>query len=831
MARVFVARDTVLGRRVVVKTLGDAPLAGPEADRFRREILLAAGLQHPNIVPLLSAGTTSEGVPYYVMPFVEGDTLRARLTRGAVPPAEVAALLRDVARALGAAHRRGIVHRDIKPENIFLSEGVAVVSDFGVAKALDAASPLRATGTGMAIGTPAYMAPEQASADPKSGARADLYSLGLVGWELVAGRHPFEGMNAAAMLVAQVGLPVPTIESVVPSVPPELAALLGELLEKDPARRPVDADAVVTSLTTLVTPGGSPPVTMRTPQAVDAPRIDASRMLRRVLVGGALTVAIAAIAWWVQRQRGTPTGDAGGGATPAASAWAVPVTEVRVAEADTALRELLGEASSGVRGPAVVEETPGLPRVASAIVARRRGRNVSFESLDGIAFSSLSLDLPRAELTSRAAGALLAMFAEELGTWTLPAGSAPRVEAVQLYRSFDRLARSRPGSVGPEISEMAAMLDRLATEFPDWPMGAMLGALQVNPGLWPGRGRFVASVQVKRAQLTATEQAALASLESFASGDRNRQIVALRALVRETRSPVFGRALALWLSYLRQYDEAIGMLLALGPGPGEEHLSYWAALTSSLHLVARHDEELMASDKAILESGSRVGVRLYRVRALAALGRSDDLLAALRELPGLPTDAFISAGWAMAIAGNELARHGRPEAAALAYKQSDDWYRVLLPREVTARSSAEHAHVLVALGLGDEAMRSTADAVRASDSRAYFAFRAVIAARLGRREDASRWANEWRAHAVDSLNTSSAIALNYLTETGVLPGSEGVVESRLAIHAGERERALSELLRSIASDRTPISLLVLHVDPDFATLQDDPRIRALMRAP
>ena len=261
MSRVFVVHDQVLGRDVVVKVLAPELTEGLSAERFAREVRLAARLQHPNVVPVLAAGASGDGLPYYTMPFIAGASLRDRLTAGPLPLAEAVTLLRDVARALAYAHEHGIVHRDIKPENVLLTGGAAVVADFGIARAVSAAgSGHTLTQAGMAVGTPAYMAPEQAAGHEDVDHRADLYAWGLVAWETLAGCHPFaEARSPLALIGAQLArIPAP-LATMRPDVPAALATLVAQCLAKDPTDRPADAKALLRALDAVaITPPASP---------------------------------------------------------------------------------------------------------------------------------------------------------------------------------------------------------------------------------------------------------------------------------------------------------------------------------------------------------------------------------------------------------------------------------------------------------------------------------------------------------------------------------------------------------------------------------------------
>jgi serine/threonine-protein kinase len=254
-ASVFLARDIRHARPVAIKVMAPEAVTTGRTDRFLHEIRTAARLTHPHILGVHDSGE-SEGLLYYVMPFVEGESLRNQLARqGALPVTDAVRLLRELAGALAYAHTHGVLHRDLKPENILLSDGHAVIADFGIAKALsaatgdDAAAPSSTlTGTGMAIGTPAYMAPEQAVGDKHIDQRADLYALGVVAYEVLAGRHPFGDRTPQAHVVAHLTEAPAPLESLRRDVPPALNNLVLQLLAKDPAARPASAQIVLDAL-------------------------------------------------------------------------------------------------------------------------------------------------------------------------------------------------------------------------------------------------------------------------------------------------------------------------------------------------------------------------------------------------------------------------------------------------------------------------------------------------------------------------------------------------------------------------------------------------------
>jgi serine/threonine-protein kinase len=298
MATVYVAHDAKHDRQVALKVLHPelAVALGPE--RFQREIRTTARLHHPHILPVLDSGEAG-GQLWYTMPFVDGESLRARLNRDRQLPLEDALqITREVADALGYAHSQGVVHRDIKPENILLSRGHALVADFGVARAVQAAGGDQLTETGMSVGTPAYMSPEQSLADPSLDGRSDLYSLGCVLYEMLAGETPYAGTSAQAILAKRLREPVPHVRTVRETVPPSIDRALERVLAKAPADRFPSAEAFAKVLREETLNAGA---------HAQSPRSDnrAGKWLQRpqvLAMLGMLVIATLSAVWW-QRNR------------------------------------------------------------------------------------------------------------------------------------------------------------------------------------------------------------------------------------------------------------------------------------------------------------------------------------------------------------------------------------------------------------------------------------------------------------------------------------------------------------------------------------------------
>lgn len=298
MATVYLAVDLHHERSVALKVLHPDLTATLGSDRFQREVKLAANLQHPHILSVYDSGDAG-GALWYTMPFVQGESLRDRMSReGQFPVTDAISIARESALALDYAHRHGVVHRDIKPENILLSDGQAIVADFGIARAVGDNQAL--TQTGMAIGTPAYMSPEQATGERTVDARTDIYALGCVLYEMIAGEAPITGPNAQAIIARKMTETPRPLSGVRSTVPPALTQLVDSMLAKSPADRPASAKVVATTLEGIVASGATGTV----PKASSNPS-------RRAVSLAAAAVLVAAAVGGYMSLRSRATADAG----------------------------------------------------------------------------------------------------------------------------------------------------------------------------------------------------------------------------------------------------------------------------------------------------------------------------------------------------------------------------------------------------------------------------------------------------------------------------------------------------------------------------------------
>ena len=363
MSHVFLATERRLDRQVVIKLLPPDLAGGVSLDRFHREIQLVAKLQNPHIVPVITAGE-ADGVPFFTMPFVEGRSLRDMINSGtAMSITEGVNVLRDVAMALAYAHERGIVHRDIKPDNVLLSGGAAVVTDFGVAKAISTARQGTAPGgsltqIGFSLGTPMYMAPEQAAADPNTDHRADIYSFGVMAYELFAGAPPFAGRSPAALLAAQMTETPPPLSVARSDAPVPLVDLVRRCLEKDPSRRPQHATEIIQSLDQALVSSGHSALGAAAVAAAAAAALPTRRTNRNVLAlaFGAMVVIAATAGLIISRGTGR---DAASAADGARSVAVLPLENVGGSESDRYFSEGITDELTSTLG-----KIPGL-RVAS----------------------------------------------------------------------------------------------------------------------------------------------------------------------------------------------------------------------------------------------------------------------------------------------------------------------------------------------------------------------------------------------------------------------------------------------------------------------------------
>jgi tRNA A-37 threonylcarbamoyl transferase component Bud32/TolB-like protein len=700
MATVHLAEDVRHHRRVAIKVLRPELGASMGADRFHREIAIAANLQHPHILPLYDSGEAA-GALFYVMPFVEGQTLREKLAREReLPIGEATRLLREIADAVAAAHAKGVVHRDLKPENIMLSGRHALVADFGVAKAVSESTGRNSlTSAGVALGTPSYMAPEQATADPHTDHRADLYALGVIAYEMLTGQPPFVRATPQATLSAQVmEAPRPVTESRA-TIPPALADIVMRCLAKKPADRPSTADEVLGALEAVGThSGGATPTAGTTPTgtapyAATAPAPERSAALpgspgaRRWpgVLAATIVVAVGGAVWTL--------GPAGSGtaldpmrrAPIVVRPFAVRATDASLTPIglDVGERFAASLQSAGIgpttfhRGDAGDADASHRAAIAATDAATvvegtvsQRGSEVELDArvvraADGLVIWSLgpervpisAISDGIARLQERVLGAV-GWYTSPLGLGRLnPSVFSPPSSLAQLRHALmaeERALASAPG-FATEL-RAAVALDSA------WPWAMLRLAMSATNADEVRNHRVtVAHLGARRGSLTTGEAALLALLEAWSTAPED-ELAAVRRLV--ALEPAFATELLQTLGRARRAREYLRVLASMDTS------SYWAP-TADLRRVraatAYHDLgefDAEAAELRALTAGGSLALAGFTglARAYGAQGNEraiDSLLTAAAAL----RNPF-QRGFLVDIAGREAAMHGHADLAA-----------------------------------------------------------------------------------------------------------------------------------------------------------------------
>jgi tetratricopeptide (TPR) repeat protein/TolB-like protein len=688
MSRVFVAEEVALGRKVVVKVLPPEMGAGVNADRFHREIQLAASLQHPHIVPLLSAGH-SDDLVWYTMPLIEGESLRTRLAReGELPVPEVVRLLRDVADALAYAHGHGVVHRDIKPDNVLITGQHAVVTDFGVSKAIAAATGAASlTSVGVALGTPAYMAPEQAAAQPNVDHRADVYALGAMAYEMLTGAPPFAG-DATAVLAAHVTRVPEPVTARRGAVPAALAALVMRCLEKKPADRWQTTGELHQQLEVMATPSSGTAPTGAV--AVTAGR--RSWVPRLIALGAGLLVLGVAITWAVRARR-----------TAGLDPQRVVVAPFENATGDSAFSPLGRLASDWITQGLVQADVPGVVSSATTLgplaAAGELAGEARLQSLARAARARIVVSGAyyrqgdslrfQAQISDAATGEVIAALDPVSGPTTRP------LEAVGTLRQ--RVMVALAGRVNPRLATWGAAVSRLPsydaylehaagieayarTEYlaarDHFHRAVALDTTFSLALLWEGLSEWcltlggprvdsiIARLERVRSRMTRYAQLRLDWLEALSAFDFERTYV-----IQQQAAQASGgadddmRELALAALRTNRLREGVRILEALDPERGWIRLwvEYWGYLASGLHLLGDYRAELRVYRRGLAAGSHSSFTEHAGLRALAALGRYGELQQALDEAVAGLRDPDSAANY-YGVAGTELMYHVRRDS-------------------------------------------------------------------------------------------------------------------------------------------------------------------------
>ena len=842
MATVYLAHDLRHDREVAIKVLRPELAATLGPQRFLQEIQIAARLTHPHILPLHDSGEVA-GFLYYVMLYVEGESLRDKLSReGELPVAEAVRILKEVTDALAYAHGRGVVHRDIKPENVMLSGRHALVTDFGVAKALhEATGRHRLTTAGVALGTPAYMAPEQAAADPHMDHRADIYAVGAMGYELLTGQPPFTGSSPQMVLAAQVTQQPRPVTDHRPGVPSAMATTIMHCLEKKPADRWQTAAELHAQLEALAsTPsGGITPTSTRPLDAVTVKqssvrtwgKLVAALVILAVMGGGGwyfshrvpLLVPGRIVVAPFANKTGDPAQDVLGEDVVERLAAAIGGEGMDVAPAaamdterrhGTESRAVIARHLSNSSGASIVVtgsyyRRPGGIEYRAELLRMPEGRQV-------VAIGPSTTDADHPESLDRFVERTLVALAanQESGAEfffvgiTLPASLGSFRESI---RGLDLIYRGQPDTALP-VFDRALALDTT------WVLPRLWAAVaQLSARRFAAVESTLAMVDARTTRLQAAERDLSDHIRAQLRGDWEGQYQVARRIATRIPITVSANVADAALNTNRpleaisygKYRDVPTILTRLQRGRVWSH----SGQGYSLHMLGRYKEELaMALETRQEFPNSAVEWITMEIQARAGLGQVQEVERLVSESEGLQGGGFWVSSRAM-LAGVELAAHGYREAARAMFRRNVEWFRTAAAQQSrhTARIASDSLGALMAV----EDYRSTFSA-----AQSWLAHDSLNADALYFAGLSAAWLGD-RATALRMEARLAALKQPYLFGQAT--------EGRAAIVAalGDKGRAL-DLLRQAYREGHYFGHTA-HREPDFEPLHNYPPFREFLR--
>ncbi|NIM47991.1 MAG: protein kinase [Gemmatimonadales bacterium] len=843
MALVYLADDLKLGRQVAIKVLRPELAAAIGRERFLNEVDIAAGLAHPNILPLHDFGE-GDGLLYYVMPYVEGESLRDRLAREGPPAVEEALrIAREVADALAHAHAQGIVHRDIKPANILLLADHAVVSDFGVARAVGEAAEDRALLA--TTGTPVYMSPEQAAGSPDLDARSDLYSLGCVLYEMLVGEPPYTGPTAQAIIARHAVDPVPSLRTLRATVPDALEQVVTKALAKVPADRYVTGEELADALTTASaeTPTWQASKTARISRRVVAGAVAAAVVLAGVVVGLLLVGGESpldrrrVVVFPLENQTGDSSLDVVGKTAADFATRGLPETGLlQVVPTASALPSGRADAAGDSTRDAQANVLRWAKQTGAGTLVHgsyfRHGDSLRFQvqildvrsgnvirNLDPIP-AAISDPMPGiAALRQDVMGVLASVFDPDFPLASPEVTIPTHTPTWDAYRAFTAgldLLRQSAGMQANDYFILAAERDSLFT------IPLLLIAISYdNTGQHALADSMARVVAAARDRLGALDRLGLDWLLARLDGDHSRALAATREMARMAPGSGWVYLAALDATRVNRPREAIALL------GGLDHLvvmrlEAWWVVTCAHHMLGDYRRELKAARRPREEFPDNLITRLLEIRALAALGRVSEATERIDDALALPPSWYIPATWYIPAnllqdAALEFRAHGHPGVAS---EMLDRLLARLADVPAEDAQSWEHRYAVAEAHYLAERWREATTRFRAlaeesPDDPNVQGYLGVLAARRGdtvEAEGVSQWLRDLK--------------------TPFLFGRHTYWRARISAQLGRLDRGVT-LLRTALSEglRHPYfqPYWGIHVERDFEPLHDHSGFQELMR--